>query len=497
MGHRGSATLPAKIKKAAQYMEFLSGLNWFNPVSFIPFIVVISVIVVFHELGHYGVARLFGVKVDSFSVGFGPELFGWTARTGTRWKLCALPLGGYVKFAGDAGPASIPDRETRAALIEGGQLSADDRALFHFKPLGQRAAIVAAGPLANFILAIVLITGLLWIAGERVAPPVLGTPEPDSPAAAVGLQAGDRVLSINGAGVERYAELRQAELINPGTALTLEVQRETDVFTRTVTPLLEEQSDGVGGTMRGGYLGFTPYFPARVGVVAEGTAADAAGLQYGDEILAINGTEVNHFEALSGIVQSLPGEEVVLRIRREGSVFTQPVTLGTRDVPVLGGGTETVGYLGLGPASISSRLDYSLPAAAGRGVERTGELVGITFKFLGDLITGRQAAEQVGGPVRIAKMSRDAASFGIETLVAFIALVSVGVGLINLFPIPVLDGGHLLYYAYEGVAGKPLGPQAQEVGYRVGLALVLTLAVVVTFNDLLQLNVFKSLGGLF
>jgi len=375
-------------------MDLLGGFG----TSVFAFLIVLSVLVFVHEYGHYYVARRNGVRVEVFSIGFGPEIFGWHDRVGTRWKFSAIPLGGYVKMFGDADPASTPGSNLPA-------MSEDEKAVsFHHKRVGQRAAVVAAGPLANFAFALVALTVLFATAGQPFTPPEVGGVQPGSAAEQAGLLPGDRIVSIDGTGIQRFEEIRQIVSIKPDESLSVVIERDGGERTVAVTPQATEMTDRFGNVHRIGLLGITR------------------------------------------------------------------------------AGTETV------------RHD-PFTAAWQAGREITGMITG-TLTAVGQMIEGSRGTEELGGPLRIAQMSGEVAQTGVYALVWFMAFLSVNLGLINLFPIPLLDGGHLLFYAFEAVRGRPLGARAQEYGFRIGLALVLTLMVFATWNDLVQLRVVDFFRGL-
>lgn len=368
-------------------MEFLSGL-W---TYVIPFLVVLTVLVFVHELGHYWVARRNGVRIETFSIGFGPELFGRTDKTGTRWKFSAIPLGGYVKMFGDADAASTPSGAVRSMT------PAEREVSFFHKRLGQRAAIVAAGPIANFLFAIIGLTLLFSIYGQPFTPADIGSVQPESAAAQAGMLPGDVIVEVDGQVIERFEEVQQIVRFNQGTPLALVVQRDGQRLPISVTPQVTTVTDRMGNS-------------------------------------------------------------------------------------------HTIGLLGIGRAGMEYRRHDPLTALWQAGRETVNLTVG-TLGAVGQMIGGSRGTEELGGPLRIAQMSGEVAQSGIVALIWFMAILSVNLGLINLFPIPMLDGGHLLFYAVEAIRGKPLGDRAQEYGFRIGLALVLTLMVFATWNDLVHLRV--------
>jgi len=354
-----------------------------------PFLVALTVLVFFHELGHFLVARWNGVKVDAFSIGFGPELFGWNDRKGTRWKFAAIPLGGYVKMYGDSNAASLPVGQT--------EMSEDEkRQSFIHKRLGQRAAIVAAGPAANFLLAMVLLTGLFAIKGQPYIPPVVNQLQEGSAAAVAGLQIGDEILTVNDKSIENFDELRRIVMFSPGKELRMTVDRAGQVLPLAVTPRTVEHKDAFGNIHRIG----------QIGVVSTER-----------KIIPLSGVE-----------------------------------------------------------------------ALSHAATQTWVMTADTFRSLAEIVMGVRSVKELGGPLQIAKISGEAAEQ--DTLVPFImllAMLSVNLGLVNLLPIPTLDGGHLLFYAAEAVKGSPLSQKVQEYGAFAGLAFVLGLIVLVTWNDIARL----------
>jgi regulator of sigma E protease len=360
----------------------------------IPFLFVLTIVVFFHELGHFLVARWNGVKVLTFSLGFGPELIGFNDRYDTRWKISAIPLGGYVKFFGDDSEASTPSTESLSAM------TADEKAVsFHHKSVAARAAIVAAGPIANFILAIVIFTTLFTFFGRPSTTAQVDTVQVGSAAASAGFQPGDVIKTIDGSVIDSFSDMQRIVGTRAGDLLVFGVKRGNAIVELRATPELKEIKDSFGNVHRLGVLGIT-----------RATAA--------------------------------------------GEVTTERVN----------------------------------PAAAFvLGVKETWFVVDRTIAYIGGVFTGREAADQVGGPLRIAQISGQVATIGLTALIHLAAVLSISIGLLNLFPVPLLDGGHLLFYAFEAVRGKPLSDRAQEMGFRIGLGLVLMLMVFATYNDIIHL----------
>lgn len=351
-------------------------------------LVALTVIVFVHEYGHFKVARLFGMKVDVFSIGFGREIWGRNDRYGTRWKVGWLPVGGYVKFAGDANATSMPDPDVPPAPDE-----------FHGKPIWQRALVVLAGPLANFILAFFLFAGAYFILGDQV----------------------------------------------PGT---------------------------------------------RIGMVVAGEPAAEAGLLPDDVILRINGEKMQSFSDIVAVVSSSPGKSLAFDIDRSGQSLTITIVPRAEVIERDFYGKFTIGKIGAGASTDPSNFhDVSLPRAIELSVDHIERIVTMTLQYVGRLVIGQDTVAQLGGVGTMAKLTGDAASSGIFPFIATIGLLSVSIGLINLFPIPMLDGGHLVFYALEAVRRKPLGPQAQEWSFRIGFAVVIFIMLVGNINDLIRVAV--------
>lgn len=362
------------------------------------FIAVIGPLVFVHEMGHYLVARWCGVKADIFSIGFGPELVAWVDKRGTRWRIAAFPLGGYVKFAGDMNVASKADPDW--LLLP----AAERERSFPAKPVWQRAAIVAAGPLINLVFAVLLLGGLATVRGTPVSEPV-------------------------------------------------------------------------------------------VGQVVAGSAAKSAGLMPGDRIISIMGRNIDSFRYISTIVSLRPDEVLPYVIERDGVRFERDIAAATRIEKDRFGNVYRIGQLGIASGAVTLR-PVSLWEAPKVGFDQAVDITQTAFDGLGQIVTGRRSVTELGGPLKIADISGQAASMGFASFLFFMALISINLGFINLLPIPMLDGGHLLFYAIEAALRRPVSPAVQEWAYRSGLALLLTLMVLVTVNDMGSFGLWRSLSGL-
>jgi regulator of sigma E protease len=395
------------------------------PITIFAFLVLLTIIVFFHEYGHFSVARWLNVRVDVFSLGFGKTLLRWTDRKGTEWRIAALPLGGYVKFFGDMNAASqappeaakpvttqFPPPGHEEEVAQG--MTAEERAVcFHFKPVWVRALVVAAGPIANFVLAVAIFTALFMTFGRGTLEPIIGAVSPDSAAAEAGFYPGDRVLSVDGREIQQFDQLSDLVLLSGGDPMVIEVDRDGKVVVITVSPRRVDDTD-----------------------------------RYGNKI-----------------------ERWLLGVGADNSSYS----------------FKKLGFL----------------KSLGYGVKELGRILGVTIRFLGNLILGKEDASQLGGPIKMAQYAGQSMMSGFDesgyseppgfltmlkvSLVDFIflaAVVSVSIGFLNLLPVPVLDGGHLLYYAFEIVAGKPLGARAQAIGFRVGIVMLASLMIFVTWNDI-------------
>lgn len=367
----------------------------------IPFLVVLTVLVFVHEMGHYLAARKCGIRVEVFSVGFGRELFGWTDKVGTRWKLSAIPFGGYVKMFGEMQTHrdAPSEDEKNAAAADGSGIATGAPDAFDSKSLGQRAFVVFAGPLANFLFAIAILAGMFMTVGQ-------------------------------------------------------------------------------------------PFTPSDIGTVIPNSAAERAGFKPGDVITGIDGTRVERFEQVIRRVQLRPGETLIFQVERDGREISLTAVPDVLDQKDRFGNLQRIGRLGISRAGTDMKLIQHDPlTAVWRATTETYVLTGSIFAALGQIIRGTRSTKELGGPIRIAEMSGNVWQAGLISVLMFATILSINLGLINLFPVPMLDGGHLLFYAIEALRGRPLGLRAQEYGLRIGVAMVFALMVFATWNDLVQLRV--------
>lgn len=366
----------------------------------IPFLIVLGIVVFVHEFGHFWVARRCGVKIETFSIGFGPEIYGWNDKHGTHWRVAILPLGGYVKMFGDADPTSFGPSEDAPKMTDD-----EKKVAFFSQPVRKRFAIVAAGPGFNYLFAIIVLAGLFMVNGQPYTAPVVSTVLENSAAQRAGFKPGDKILSVDGENMQSFESLQRVIALNAGTPITIVVDRAGASLDVSVTPDVVKTTDRLGGEHSLGRLGLS--------------------------------SSERHFRDLG------PFAAV-----RESVLETWNITTGTL-----------------------------------RGV--------------GQMIMGIRAADELGGPLRIAEMSGKVAQDGVFALFWFIVVISINLGLINLFPIPLLDGGHLLFYVAEGLRGRPVSERIQEYGARLGAFLVLSLMVFATWNDLVHLRVVSFIRGLF
>ncbi|MGV1757688.1 RIP metalloprotease RseP [Rhizobium sp. A22-96] len=549
---------------AAGFIGFLTN-------NVITFVFVLSLLVFVHEMGHYLVGRWSGIRIMAFSIGFGPEIAGFTDRHGTRWKLSLIPLGGYVRFFGDEDASSKTDVDQLSAMTE------EERAQsFAGAKLWKRAATVAAGPIANFILAIAIFAVLFSIYGRTAADPVVAMVTRDGAAAEAGIEPGDRLVAIDGVKITTFDEVQRYVGLRPSRTIVLSVERDGQKRDFKIIPKLVEDTDQFGNKMEMGRIGIALVDPLVTAIEPAGPAAKA-GILAGDRLVAIDGNNVATYYDIGRYVSDRPGKSIVLTVQRNGQMrdfpvvperltdtdasgnkkdvgsigiapidplvgsiapdspaeaaglelgdrilsvdgraigsigevqryaaahADKPVTLSverngqTRDLSVTPKKSEEADAFGTqaeiatigitdGQKPIKLRYEaYGPLQAVGEGVKQTGSIISGTFEYIANVIGGYMKADQLGGPIRVAQLSGQMATLGFAAVLQFAAILSVSIGLLNLMPVPVLDGGHLMFYAIEAVRGKPLGARAQDIAFRIGFAMVLSLMVFATWNDI-------------
>ena len=468
-------------------MDFISQLPHYVSLIFtsvLPFLFVLTIVVFFHELGHFMVARYYGVKVTDFSIGFGKEIYGFYDKHGTRWRFAWLPLGGYVKFVDDDNAASVPDADAASKLSDD-----DQKGSFHSKPLAHRAAVVAAGPIANFILAIVIFAGIYTLVGETISEPRVGAVIADSGAEKAGFKEGDLIKSIDGAAIESFSDMQRLVSVNADTELSIVVDRNDREMILPFTPRKQKITDRFGNKVDIALLEVQRFIEPSIGAVVKGSVADKAGFQDNDQIVQIGDTPIRSFNTMQRIVSDSADKLLSFTVLRDGKNMVLSVTPASAVVKGRDGVEKTIGRLGVHSPRGNLKKKYNPFSAVWKGAKETYFIVDQTLSYLGKIIVGRESADQLGGPIRIAQISSQAASVGILPLVNLIAVLSVSIGLINLFPVPMLDGGHLLFYMFEAVKGKPLSEKTREYGFRIGLVLVLMLMIFATLNDLIHIKV--------
>lgn len=435
------------------------------------FAVAIGLLVTIHELGHYWVARRYGVYIERFSIGFGSVLYKRVDKRGCEWAVSALPLGGYVMMRSQV-PEDAPDEIKNSA--------------FESKTLAQKAAITVAGPVANLLLAVVLYA-LVGLIGSQEPAAILGQPAPATAAAEAGIQAGDRVIAVDEKNIQSWPQLRWQLLdrLHTGGEVNLQVEDQYGISSSRrlrldSTPFDPDGADPISTT------GLTlDVSQALVRQTVAASAAERAGVQAGDILLAVNGVPINHPQQFVETIKPLADKTIELEIERHGQRLTLPVAIEaqTNDQG------ETVGRIGIliGANIEMLNVRYGPIASVEQGFTRTVDTFWLSLKMLGRMVTGDVSVKNISGPVSIADYAGQSARIGLSAYISFLALISISIGLLNLLPIPMLDGGHLLYYAIEAITGRPVSDEIKMIGQRIGLGILLALTMLAFFNDFTRL----------
>jgi regulator of sigma E protease len=451
----------------------------------VSFVVVIGILILIHELGHFFVARWTGVGVERFSIGFGPVLLRWRGKE-TEYVLSAIPMGGYVKMMGEENP------------LEGGAaIPFDPKKAFALKPLWARFLIVFAGPGMNFVLAAVIFAAVLATVGRPVWPAAVGKVTQGSPAAAAGLRTGDVVTAVDGRPVSYWEDLERAVAESDGRPLTLQVRRGDETQAATLTPRRKSVTDPNYKEPRDVWdIGAGPQLIPQISSVAADSPAARAGIAAGDVVVAVAGQPVYTPEELVEAIRSRPGQPFDVTVERDGKQLSLSVTPEATKEKSPTGEETVVGKIQAGIATKAVRFEaYNPVVAVGHGVERTWDMTVLTVKGLWKLVSRQIDSSNIGGPIQIATEAGRQAKEGVGSLALFTAIISVNLAVLNLLPVPMLDGGHLFFFVIEAVMGRPLSVKKREAAQQLGFVLLMLLMVYALWNDLNRLGAFRLFGG--
>jgi len=445
------------------------------------FVIVIGILILVHELGHFFVARWTGVGVERFSIGFGPVLARWRGPE-TEYCLSAIPMGGYVKMVGEENP------------LEGGAtLESDPKKAFALKPLWARFLIVFAGPGMNFVLAAVIFAVVLATMGRPVSPAIVGRVAEDGPGAAAKLASGDTVTTVDGRPIAFWEELYRAIMASQGRPLKLTVvhdgaTREVEITPRKTTvrdPIFKEQREEWD-------LGIGPQLTPQIGAVSPGSPAEKADLRPGDVVIGVAGQPVFTPDELTQAIQKRGGQTFEIAVLRDGKTVPLQVTANTVKEKSPTGQDVEIGRIGVGIVMKAVRYErYNPVAAVGFGVAKTWDMTELTAKGLWKLVTLQLPLSNLGGPIQIAAEGERQRREGLPSLALFTAVISVNLAVLNLLPVPMLDGGHLLFFVIEGILGRPVSLKKREAAQQLGLVLLLLLMVFAIYNDLVRIDAFR------
>ncbi|UPQ88559.1 sigma E protease regulator RseP [Vibrio sinaloensis] len=452
----------------------MSGIIW----NFVSFIVALGILVAVHEFGHFWVARRCGVKVEKFSIGFGKSIWSRVAKDGTEYSLSIIPLGGYVKML-DSRVDEVAEQDRRFA--------------FDTKPLWKRTAIVAAGPIFNFLFAI-FAYWLVFLIGVPAVKPVVGQVTPYSIAAEAGLESGMELKAVSGVKTADWESVNMGLISHIGDSqLTLTVAPAGEVGVEETKRLdltnwnFDPEKESAMAAL--GFMPYTPDIIARITSVSQQGAGDKAGLQVGDLLLDIDGVEITNWQQVVDKIQQSPNQPLALNVERDGAKVELTLIPESRTLS----GDRVVGFAGIAPEvaewpeNYRFDLQYGVIESVGKAIEKTGQVINLTISMLKKLIVGDVGLNNLSGPISIAKGAGTTADYGLVYFLGFLALISVNLGIINLVPLPMLDGGHLLFFAIEAIIKRPVPEKFQEVGYRLGGAIIFSLMIVAIFNDFARL----------
>jgi regulator of sigma E protease len=445
----------------------------------VSFVVVLGILILVHELGHFFMARLAGVGVERFSIGFGPVLWRFRGKD-TEYCVSAIPMGGYVKMMGD-------DENP----LEGGKAGAIDPAkAFNTKPLLARFLIVFAGPAMNFVLAVIIAALMFVLVGRPVAPAVIGRVADAGPAAQAGLKTGERIVAADGKPIQYWEDLARIVQSAGGRAFPVTVQGPAGERTATLTPAQAKRKDLFGDDQVVWEIGASPYMPAAIGDTVAGDPADQAGFKPGDVVTALEGQPVLSWDELAERIHQRPGQPTRLEVKRGSETLTLTVTPKKGKIPGPDGKETEVGLIGIRPGGAVTMVRSNPLSAVWEGATWSVDVTVKTAIGLYKIVVGQLDRSNIGGPIQIAKTAGEQARQGIVSLALFTAVISINLFLLNLLPVPMLDGGHLLFFAFEAVLGRPLSVRKREVAQQVGFALLMLLMVFAFYNDFKRIGLF-------
>lgn len=458
-----------------EYINDYANLGWNGLTDYVlPFLVILSVLVFVHEWGHYIVARWCGVHVETFSIGFGPELFGWTDSKNTRWKVSLIPLGGYVQMYGDTDPSSA---HSKAELLEDDKkrpMTVEEiNKAFFSKTVWQRAAIVFAGPAINFIFAIALLVILYTSVGKPVTPPIAAAVMVNGAGYSAGIEPHDRIISIDGNKIQSFNDIQRQVAISLNRPLDLEIWRDGQIVNVTVTPTIDTMEDRFGFTQSRGLIG----------IMSTDKGIDPHSVK------TLNGRDISQLSDVQRIdrLDSAIGKDSLIGLPAADGEITEVSVRIVGKGEIEGEGDEKSVNLFLTEVADKEIVEYSPSKAMGAALEETWFIVKGTMEALGQIITGTRSPTELGGIVRIGAIAGDAAKLGMIAIITFTALLSINLGLINLFPIPLLDGGHLVFYAYEAVFKKPMSEKVMDYALKFGMVFLIGLMAFANINDIVQI----------
>ncbi len=433
------------------------------------FLAGLAALIFVHELGHFLVARKVGVVVEKFSLGFGPKIASFT-RGDTEYLLAWIPLGGYVKMKGE----------------ELGEENANEIGSFSAAPVTHRLAIAFAGPLFNILFAIAIYYGI-YLVGVPALAPVVGTVKEESPALVAGLQTGDRILSIDDEKILYWEQLQKIVHDSPGRSLDFQVERSSgNIITVSITPISEQISDLFGDKENVGLIGITPLV-RNIFYVKEDSPADRAGIKKGDTLISVDNTVIYGWGDLKTAAIDKPGKELTFKILRDGTEIVTKLTPEPKMMKDIEGKSTKVGMLGIGMAGEMATEKYGLAGALKRSIDETGRLIYLIAVSIKKMVMGSIPADSIGGPILIFQIYGEQAEQGLNELIRLTALLSINLGLLNLLPIPVLDGGHIFFFLIEIIKGKPISERNREWAQQVGIFMLLSLMVFAFYNDIMRI----------